>query len=281
MTPLKILSLGSGVQSSTLLLMSIKGRLPKLDACVFADTKWEPEEVYKHYDFLKEEAKGSGIPVYRVSGGDLKKHVTEGQLRGEISKGQREMPVPLHVLKPDGTKGMVSRQCTSRYKVGPINRFIKTELLGLKPKGRWPTDARVDLWFGISSDEAVRIRTSDVLWKRHVYPLCNLPDDYLGISYNRQRCISWLGKHYKHHRIPRSACLGCPFKTNREWRYLRDQFPEEWKDTIKVDEKLREKGSSDVFLHSSLVPLKDAILGDDNQLLFGGFGNECLGYCGN
>jgi len=282
MKPLKILSLGAGVQSSTLLLMSIKGQLPKIDACVFADTKWEPKEVYEHYDFLREEAKDSGIPIYSVSGGDLKTHVIEGQVRGKKSEGQREMPIPLHVLKPDGTKGMVSRQCTSRYKVDPINRFIKTELLGIKPKGRWPTEVAVDLWFGISADEMRRIRSPDALWKRHVYPLCNLPFDYLDVSYNRQRCVAWLAEHYEHHRIPRSACLGCPFKSNTEWRYLRDQFPEEWEETIQVDESLRADGkNNDSYLHASLTPLKDAILGDENQLSFEGFEKECLGYCGN
>ena len=39
---LRILSLGAGVQSSVVLLMSIKGILPRLDAAIFADTQWEP-----------------------------------------------------------------------------------------------------------------------------------------------------------------------------------------------------------------------------------------------
>lgn len=34
---LRVLSLGAGVQSSVLLLMSCRGELPKLDAAVFAD----------------------------------------------------------------------------------------------------------------------------------------------------------------------------------------------------------------------------------------------------
>ena len=36
-----MLSLGAGVQSSTLLLMAREGEL-ELDAAVFADTRWEP-----------------------------------------------------------------------------------------------------------------------------------------------------------------------------------------------------------------------------------------------
>ena len=37
---LDVLSLGAGVQSTTVLLMSCLGELPKLDAAVFADTQW-------------------------------------------------------------------------------------------------------------------------------------------------------------------------------------------------------------------------------------------------
>ena len=47
---LKILSLGAGVQSTTVALMSAYGEIEKLDACVFADTGWEPQPVYKHPD---------------------------------------------------------------------------------------------------------------------------------------------------------------------------------------------------------------------------------------
>lgn len=50
---LQILSLGAGIQSTCVLLMSIKGVLPKLDYCVFADTGFEPPNVYQHLMWLK------------------------------------------------------------------------------------------------------------------------------------------------------------------------------------------------------------------------------------
>ena len=41
---MRVLSLGAGVQSSTLLLMACHGEL-ELDAAIFADTQWEPQWV--------------------------------------------------------------------------------------------------------------------------------------------------------------------------------------------------------------------------------------------
>ena len=48
----RILSLGAGVQSTCVLLMSGRGELPKLDCAVFSDTGWEPPEVYEHFAWL-------------------------------------------------------------------------------------------------------------------------------------------------------------------------------------------------------------------------------------
>src|SRR6266540_5820245 len=90
--PLRILSLGAGIQSSTLLLMSLAGELPRLDAAVFADTGWEPKAVYQHLDRLEATATAGGIPVYRVSAGSL---------RADALDPTRHFAcLPLHVRRP-------------------------------------------------------------------------------------------------------------------------------------------------------------------------------------
>ena len=50
----RVLSLGAGVQSSTLALMIEHGEVPMVDCAIFADTGDEPKEVYKWLDFLKQ-----------------------------------------------------------------------------------------------------------------------------------------------------------------------------------------------------------------------------------
>ena len=39
-----VLSLGAGVQSSALAMLSVEGVIPRYDAVVFADTGWEYDE---------------------------------------------------------------------------------------------------------------------------------------------------------------------------------------------------------------------------------------------
>ena len=61
METLKVLSLGAGVQSTTVLLMSLRGELPKLDAAIFANTQWEPQAVYEHLGWLMTESAAHGL----------------------------------------------------------------------------------------------------------------------------------------------------------------------------------------------------------------------------
>ena len=284
MKPLKILSLGAGIQSSTLLLMSLKGELPKLDHAICADTGWEPQEVYDHLEWLKPLAKAGGVPLTVVNNGNIKEISVTGFVDGKEGLGQRYATMPLHILNPDGTEGLIRRQCTSEFKIVPIERFIKKDILGLSKNAHWPKEVVVDHWFGISSDEMVRIRTPRELWKRNVYPLCNLPDDYLPAMYSRQSCVGWLKKHYPDQPMPRSACIGCPYHDNRTWRDLRDRRPDEWSEAVAVDKRIRHGKDMDgqAFRHRSLKPLDEANLGaEPNQGMFEGFREECLGYCGN
>lgn len=62
-----IISLGAGVQSSTLALMAVHGEItPMPDAAIFADTQAEPQSVYKWLDWLEMQLP---FPVHRVTKG--------------------------------------------------------------------------------------------------------------------------------------------------------------------------------------------------------------------
>src|SRR5687768_3120727 len=101
---LRVLALGGGVQSTTLLLMSCRGELPRLDAAIFADTGWETRAVYEHLDRLTHRAAESGITIHRVSHGDLRSD-TLAQASTRHREGKYQASLPLYVLNPDGSRG--------------------------------------------------------------------------------------------------------------------------------------------------------------------------------
>src|SRR5262245_28894618 len=118
---LRVLSLGAGVQSSTLLLLSIQGELPRLDAAIFADTGWEPDPVYAHLAWLETQAQMAGIPLLRVSVGNIRADALRSTVRGRVSDRTRWASLPYFVDPKEGpAHGMLRRQCTREYKLDPI-----------------------------------------------------------------------------------------------------------------------------------------------------------------
>src|SRR5688572_21082263 len=94
---LRVISLGAGIQSSTLLYLAIAGEL-EADAAVFADTQWEPARVYEHLDKLEALAAEAGIPVYRVTQGNLRERVIK-QNKAEGAEGSKHfVTIPLHTI---------------------------------------------------------------------------------------------------------------------------------------------------------------------------------------
>lgn len=232
---MRVLSLGAGVQSSTLLLMAVHGEL-QIDRAIFADTQWEPRAVYDWLEELAPIAERAGIPVDVVTAGNLREDAI-----GRAGAARRFASLPLHVRNLDGTGGMLRRQCTKEYKVRPVQRRLRE----LGASSRTP----VELVIGISRDEAQRQKPSRVKYAEHVYPLV---DEKI----TREDAVGWLAsKGYPE--PPKSACIGCPFMDNGRWRDLRDNRPAEWDDAVEFDAAIRHRTRIDgeAFLHRQLVPL--------------------------
>ncbi|MFF0740619.1 hypothetical protein ACFYVL_09470 [Streptomyces sp. NPDC004111] len=236
-----------------MLALSAEGILPKVDYAIFADTGWEPAAVYAHLDRLEQEiAKPAGIPVLRVSAGNIRNDA--------LNPEKRFASMPLHVLNKDGKPGMTRRQCTGEYKVKPIKKTIR-DLLGHPYPARIPKDVWVEQWIGISTDEFHRAKDSDVQYMRNRHPLIT------EMNWSRSDCTRYLSS-IGLAETPKSSCLGCPFHGNAQWRNLRDSSPEEWQDVVEFDAAIR-KGNAranatgnpllgEAFLHRSRVPLDQA-----------------------
>ncbi len=255
----RVLSLGAGVQSSTLLLLSARGELPPLDAAIFADTGYEPAAVYAHLAWLEELAGGAGIPVYRVGRASIRADTLEVQATGHRA-GRRFGSMPFFVDLP-GERGMIRRQCTKEYKLEPIRRRLR-RLVGLAPGERAGDKVHVEQWVGISADELHRVRQSRDYWITLRYPLVF----DLRPAWRRSDCVAWLKREYPDHPVPRSACIACPFHSNAEWRAMRDCDPVSWQDALAFDRAVRKLDGmrGNVYLHASLRPLEEAPIDEDD-----------------
>lgn len=270
---MEVLSLGAGVQSTTLLLLSIDGHLPPLDHAIFADTGWEPAAVYEHLARLEPVLDAASIQLHRATAGNLRDDT--------LAVDARFASIPVYLAGDSGSRGMARRQCTNEYKLTPIKRCVR-ELLGATrhPNGRVDRVARdgrfVTNWVGISTDEIGRVRPSDVSYMRRRDPLIEL-------DLSRTDCLAYLADRWPHP-VPRSACIGCPFHSNRVWREMRDERPAEFADAVDFDRQLRDGGgrlatamNGDAYLHADRVPLDEVDVDrlgrdepDPNQLaLFG------------
>jgi hypothetical protein len=282
------------VESTALLLMSIRGELPRIDHAIFADTQYEPPAVYSHLEWLKVEAARAKIPLHIVTAGDLRKDAIEFRSMRASSDGKRFASIPLFVLNPDGSQGLIRRQCTSEYKIQPIERFIKREILGLAPRQRAPRHVVVEQWFGITWDESQRMRHSPDKWKRNVYPFCGLHgDNLLPKLWRRHDCLNWLQTNYPGRDFPRSACICCPYRSNKEWRAMRENDPASWADAVKFDGEIRDAdlaGQASMmrqklvglpYIHRKMIPLGEVDLRDEDEKQGQmSMEDECEGMCG-
>lgn len=259
---LRVLNLGAGVQSTTLFLMAHEGTLD-IDHAVFADTQEEPEAVYQHLAWLR--TVPAPVPVLHVATkGKLGDHLLEGI----NSTGGRFASIPCftakhHTLRQQReacNEGIVQRQCTKEYKVEVVERVIRRDILGLKPRQRIPKGTAIQQLFGISADEKGRAKritvrfAEDKPWAMPVFPLIEM-------GMTREDCKAWL-KGRVPHETPRSACVFCPYKSAEEWLRTKSQ-PAEWARAVAIDNAIREPGrvvnrnmDLSLYLHRQCIPLE-------------------------
>lgn len=299
---IRVLSLGAGVQSTTVALMAAYGDIPPIEHAVFANTGWEPPSVYEHFIRLRGELEKYGVAVHEVNNGNLYQDSIDPQRPNLFVQNPKKYPemkgkqrtfLPVFVVTDDKSErylgedpddvgdetsvplryGMARRTCTGTYKIVPVERKLR-EILGLKKNARWPKDPAITQLFGISSDESQRMRDSPRSALIYDYPLVDM-------GMTRDDCHTWLRDHGW--TAPRSACIGCPFHSDEEWRNIRDNHPEDWENAVDFDKRFRERAESGLmmlrstpFLHRSCLPLDRAPIDSESP----GFDESCEGFCG-
>jgi hypothetical protein len=273
-TKYTFLSLGAGVQSSCLALMAAKGEItPMPDAAIFADTQAEPASVYRWLDWLEPQLP---FPVIRVTRGSLTQESLIIRERKDGTGFWSKSLIPAFIQNRDGTKGIMGRQCTWSYKVKQLEKAAR----GLAKIKHGQKDVTVTHWIGISWDELQRMKMSQCKWSQHRWPLIER-------KMTRRHCLEWMEAN-GFPQPPRSACMYCPFHSDREWRRLRDEEPEAFAACVKFEKDLQkvksrtERMNGIPYLHSSLKPLDTVDFSTDIERGQGAFdfNAECAGMCG-
>ena len=312
----QIISLGAGVQSSTMASMAAAGEIYPMPKCaIFADTQAEPDSVYAFLDKLEPLLP---FPVYRVTAGNL---ATDGLkvIRSKKSGNlyQKNL-IPLFIKNANGTKGILMRKCTSEYKVrviqkkqrslladGELREWRRTHATAYKAWMAWkaactaarkakaplppePMDAWHEMqgdplvvsWIGISTDESHRVKPSREPWIWNRYPL-------LENNVSRAQCLAWM-KRKGFDKPPRSACTFCPYHSDAEWVRLRDDEPVAFAKAVQWERDAQTANKEDQvtrgvpYLHATLVTLDKVVFRpkpvDTTAEL--GFNLECEGMCG-
>lgn len=246
--PIHIISLGAGVQSSAMAIMACHGLIKPMPHCaIFADTGDEPAEVYA---WLRELTRMLTFPVVWLTGPKLSDGIVNQWGHSQI---------PAWFLNDKGKPTIGRRQCTKYFKVLPVRHEIRR---------RYPKQ-KVTLWQGISVDEIIRMKESDVKWLTHRWPLIEQ-------RLSRGDCVEYL-KRETSWTVPKSACCYCPFRSKRQWRDSMKK-PAEAELINRVDAVLNPRGE---YLSSALAPMAELDLrGEAEHGQEDMFNNECSGSCG-
>jgi len=266
--PMTLLSLGAGVQSSTLALMAVHGEItPMPVAAIFADTQCEPAAVYTWLDWLEKQLP---FPVYRVTAGSLKDAMLKVRRSKKSGLTYEKHSIPAYIAHPTRGNGILGRHCTLDFKITPIVRYLRQ----YKKRG-------VSQWIGISLDECDRMKPNREKWISNRWPLIEK-------NMTRQDCLDWMKAH-KYPMPPRSACTFCPYHNDYEWNKMKTEDSASWQEALDTERLLQEtiqqipRIEGTPYLHASRVPLETVVLKPRAQKRYiqtNLFRNECEGMCG-
>ena len=255
-----ILSLGAGIQSTTLALLLEEALLPGVPMpqyAIFSDTKAEPQHVYDTIEWLRSKI---SYPIVTCSFADLAKNTWKAITgmpvpeRGHHQGGYIDLPV-------FSENGIGRRQCTGVYKVKPIKKMIR-ELAQSAPPALTATQ-----YLGISANETKRAKPAQEAWIENRFPL-------IEHGWTRNDCLLWLDKNHGGHPVSRSACWFCPYRNKQDWKELRDRYPALYQDAAAMDRQMAEHPRGPWNLRAG--GLEKSLAGDQMQLrLMGDDDNFC------
>lgn len=257
---LDVQSIGFGVQSTAMAIMSGIDEMPRADKYYFSLLRETPQTL-DYIDYIIPRLSRLGVDVEILKPIDIYEHVLSWPISDRVSM------LPLWFLGNDGRRQPLNRQCTKDFKIDVIAAEIRN-YLGIKRLKR----NSVRIWQGISIDEISRAKRSALFpdsFRVNHYPYIG---QFANITYpgkdwesfSRQKITTNIFNRLGIKVPPRSSCFFCPFHDVFYWLWLYENCPKEWELACVLDESIRNynnKNSSleagPFFLYSGLIPLKE------------------------
>lgn len=228
------LAYGGGVQSTTILLMMIEGRIERPDAVYFADTGSETPSTYSTIEKMKKKCLEVGIEFHTVYGSP--EEFPEGTKLHEYYMKKEKAPFLPMVKNP---------QCTSKFKINPVRKAVKKRIkeLGIDKKPKpW-----VKCMLGITTDEKHRMRKSDIQYIVHSYPLVEM-------DYSRRQCETYLQK-FDDLEVSKSGCFCCPYMSAKGFNQLRIEEPKLFQICIDMENIAFQKGTTNGLIGGKSIQI--------------------------
>ena len=234
-----VVSYGGGVNSTALIILLVKKRLP-LDYVVFADTGNEMPETYQYLKVMGRYLEKVEIPLEIV-------RVRSGESLSDRCTRRRVIP------------SEVWRWCTRDMKVTPIHAFYR----GLK--------AHIYQYMGIDYGEVHRMKPARVDYVTNLYPL-------IDAKIKRDGCVDIIKKARLPVPI-KSGCYICPFNNMERWASIHDKHPDLYKTAIKIEENGKHFGRQSLAPGTHTLRELEEIMKQKGKLPMVQADDPCGGEC--
>jgi hypothetical protein len=247
MGTIKAFSFGGGVQSMAALVLSARGDMDFTDF-VFSNVgndSESPATIEYMRTVAEPYAKAHGLRIHTVQ--RMIRNGVAPTILEDLYADNSNIGIPVYLANG----GPASRNCTSRWKVAVVERWMRAHA-GATKTNRQP------LGVGISVDESHRMRTDDPEREPYVYKTYPLIDAMM----TRKSCQDIISREGLPP-APKSSCWFCPYKRRSEWLRMRGDSPELFEAAANLETQINAKrtkaGKDFVYLTASNRPLRDAI----------------------
>lgn len=232
----RFIAFSGGVESTAMCLLYGKG-----STAVFTDTGSEHTEMYRRIDKVEN-------ALIEIHEGDF----NLVRLRASVTaKGEKVDSLTAYVDRMRFFPSGADRFCTSRFKIEPLDNFLKSE-------------GESELLIGLNADETDREGNHGLLANVHYrYPL-----QEAGLT--RQDCVDLLDRYGLKPDFPaymrRGGCIFCPFKSKKEYAAMVHLSPAEIDMVRVLEEKAQDVRGKYYRIRHNMPAMKDFIQIEKNNL---------------